>query len=116
MTIEARAAPAEHPMHHAEEVPVWGRRGTQPLGAVRHGMQRLVTHGELVVGRWEYDPDAAEVVVAPFSGAVLGDPGALAEAKLRVERLLQEVGHARAFRLDRDDAVRERASALRAVN
>ena len=104
------------PKHHARKVAVWGNTKGSTLGDARHLFMRALLDGDRLVGFWEYDVDAGNVVFGTF------DPLAPKRRKA-VEALAQDVatflrediGHAHSFSLDNDDTVRERAELVKAM-
>lgn len=102
------------PAHHDLQVMSWGTSKPVPLGAAKHLSTRTILIGDRIAGFWELDPDAQELVTWLFEGANTTLAAHVeSEATAFARFLFEEVGHARAFSLDTDDAVRERATALR---
>lgn len=103
------------PAHHELEVRVWGGRGRRmTLGTCNHLGYRSIVVGDRLVGFWEYDPEADEVVTAYFGGPPRGYKTALARAITELRTALRDdIGHARSFRLDTDETLRTRANELR---
>jgi hypothetical protein len=99
------------PSQWSRPIQVWGSGKGGTLGDAAHIATRTVTVGDQVVGVWEMDPDAGQVLWASFGNVP-------AEARERIDRLAtetarflsEEIGHAHSFSLDTDEAVRERAS------
>ncbi len=100
--------------HHHVEVMSWGTAEPTTIGLAKHLATRTVFIGDRLRGFWEYDPDGQEVVVHLLgtSDAAVADH-VEAEATSLARFLFEDIGHARSFSLDTDDAVRERAQALR---
>lgn len=102
--------------HHGRVVPSWGSSKPATLGDARHMAMRGLLCGDRLMGLWEYDPDAGAIVHATLDpvpaalGKVLRDECEAVAAFLR-----DDIGHARSFSLDTDDALRERAAAIRAM-
>ena len=101
-----------HPSRHDHTVRSWGRTKPTPLGTAKHLADRPLVLGHELAGFWEYDAENHEVVVGTFEkDAAQG----LEEARQQLADFFRDdLGHARSFSLDSDDAVRERAAALRA--
>lgn len=102
--------------HHGHPVKAWGSSKPATLGEARHVAERPLFWGHRLVGFWEYDPDAAEVV----AGTLEKLPGAarkgLAEEREGLTAFIRdELGHARSFSLDTDEKVRARAFAVRSL-
>ncbi|NUP08501.1 MAG: hypothetical protein HOW73_20825 [Polyangiaceae bacterium] len=102
------------PAYHAIDVSSWGLSRPTTLGLAKHLSTRTILVGDKIAGFWELDPDAQEIVTWMF------DPNDRAltdhvesEATTLARFLFEEIGHARSFSLDTDDAVRERATSLR---
>jgi hypothetical protein len=67
-----------------------------------------------VVGFWELDPDAGEVVTKVFAKVPPRIHRSIADESADVARFVErELGHARSFSLDTESALRTRANALR---
>jgi Winged helix DNA-binding domain len=104
------------PTHHDRPVESWsnGPR-TVPLGEARYLGHRMLLLGNRIVGFWEYDPVDGEIMcrtldpLPPELGKRLIDESESAAAFLR-----DDVGHGRSFSLDTDEALHQRAQALRA--
>jgi hypothetical protein len=102
------------PKHHRVKVKVWGSDKVTTLGDAKHLADRPILLGDRLVGFWEWDARAA----APVTGLLtpLGKPQR-ADLEARVADLAGfiagELGHARSFSLDTDDAVQQRADVLR---
>lgn len=114
LTVHGGPGVLVDPAHHGREVPRWGGSRPTTLGEARHIGYRPLLAGEKMVGFWEYDPDAGEVVTATFEPLARGEEKTLGEARERLAaRVRDDLGHARSFSLDTDDAVRGRAAQLR---
>ncbi len=103
------------PRHHAREVLSMGGR-TQALGSARWFVQRPIVHQGMVIGFWEYDLDAGEVVYAgldPVQGS-LADRLAVRAKDLGAFIRDQLDGSARSISIDSDKGIRRRVAALRA--
>lgn len=102
------------PRHHATPVPSWGSARKVTLGDSRHMAMRSVVAEGRVVGFWEYDPDAREVVAGYFEPIPQETRARVgAEAADLARFLNEELGHGRSFSLDTDDALRERSAFVR---
>lgn len=102
------------PAHHGIEVMSWGTAAPTTIGRAKHLASRTIFIGDRLSGFWEYDPDAQEVVAHmfdPHDTAVVDHVESEATSLARF--LFEDIGHARSFSLDTDDAVRERAQTLR---
>jgi hypothetical protein len=99
--------------HHSHPVKAWGSSKPTTLGEARHVAERPLLRGHRLVGFWEYDLDADEVV----TGTLEELPGAakkeLTEARESLADFIRnELGHAKSFSLDTEDKVRARAAAV----
>lgn len=104
------------PAYHDLEVRVWGGRGRRTtIGTCNHLGYRSILVGDKVVGFWEYDPQADEVVTCYFGGSPpRGSKTALKRALDELHTAIcHELGHARSFSLDTDDGLHQRANELR---
>ena len=101
------------PEHAEVEVSSFGRPRTARLGAVSMPLDRVVAVGARVAGLWAWDPDASRVVVTEL-GTV--PAGAVAAEVPSVRQLFADLGHGRAFSLDKDDALRERVALVKAAS
>lgn len=102
------------PEHHAHEVLGMGGRKAK-LGSVSWLLQRPIVHRGTIVGLWEYDPDAAEVVYAglsPLTGALAERTAARAtEVGAFIRDELE--GNPKQVSIDSEKSVRTRVEALR---
>jgi hypothetical protein len=99
--------------HWWTPIRVWGGKGLEPgtLGKAAHIQTRTLTVGDQLAGIWEMDPDAGDVLWAPFATVPR-------DAREQIERLASEtaaflrdeIGHAHSFSLDTDAEVRDRAA------
>lgn len=104
------------PRHHDVVVEQWGRLGPTRLGDARHAHRRAIAAGGAVIGWWEYDPAAGEVVAATFEPPPTAVRAALDDAAADVGRLLRDdVGHGRMSSIDSEAAVAARAASVRAM-
>ncbi|MCE9667638.1 winged helix DNA-binding domain-containing protein [Myxococcus stipitatus] len=114
----ARGGPGRvtDPRHHALQVPRWGSAKDGALGEVAHMSLRGVLDGDRLAGFWEFDPAAGEVVFHTFEAL---SPRRRKQFEARAGEvatfLVDEVGHARAFTLDTDASVAERAALIRSL-
>ncbi len=101
------------PKHHERGMPVWGRTRGKTLGDIKHTSMRSLLRGDKLVGMWEYDPDAQRVVFGTFEVLSAKERSAAAELAEDVGRFLrEELGHAKSFTLDTEDALRRRAAVV----
>ncbi len=88
-----------------------GERGYQTLG----GVQDLCSHGILdrgrLIGLWEYDPEAQEIVWTCFADRTPALEQVVAETECFIR---EDLGDARSFSLDSPESRRPRIAALRA--
>lgn len=100
--------------HHDAPVPSWGMGRPSTLGDAKHlAMRSFVAEGK-VAGFWEYDPDAREIVVRPFSPLAPATKAKVDEAAADLSRFLtDELGHGRSFSLDTDEELRKRSAKIR---
>jgi hypothetical protein len=100
--------------HHGRSVGSWGTTARAKLGEAKHLDQRVVLVGPTIAGFWEYDAEEAEVVFAPLAPLTSHAKSAVQLGAEETARFIQEeLGHARTFSLDTDDAVQARARSLR---
>jgi hypothetical protein len=99
-----------HPEDHDRPLSVWGRQKGRTWGTVKHALSRVVLAGGVVRGLWEWDAAAGEVVTGPYAP---GLPPGIDAAPLTA--LLSDIGHARAFSIEKDDTVARRAAEVRAL-
>ena len=114
--ITVHGGPAVHadPAHHDLPVDSWGgTRHPVTLGTARHIGHRTIVSSGRVIGFWEYDISAGRVVSWLFDAVGRADRKALdAECEAIAGFLRDDVGHARSFSLDTDEAVQKRANAV----
>lgn len=104
------------PAYHDTPVPEWGRGGGSTLGEARNPRYRSVVAENRVVGFWEYDPDAEEVVVGCVDEPSAAARQAVDERAVALgEFIRDELGHGKSFSIDTDDALRSRAEKIRAL-
>lgn len=102
------------PAYHDTPVPVWGRGKGTTLGDARHMSYRSVVAGDKVVGFWEYDPDAEEVVVACVDQPPTNLRPEIDERAETLGRFIRdELGHGQSFSIDTDKDLRRRAGQIR---
>lgn len=105
-------APLTDTRHHHQPLAAWGAFAPSTLGTARHVSERTLVQDACVVGTWEWDAAAGEIVTALFDGQPHRSD--LADAVAATARLLKAIGHARSYLLDADEAVARRAERLRA--
>jgi hypothetical protein len=104
------------PEHRARPVAAWGSSKPTTLGDARHVHQRPFFCADRLAGFWEYDASRSEVVAADFAPLPAAAKKALqARCASTAAFIRDELGHARSFSLDSDDAVLARAKAVRAM-
>jgi hypothetical protein len=104
------------PRHHGRQIPVWGTTRGTTLGEATHMSMRALVEGDRIAGLWEYDPDSKSVVFGTFEP--LPPPrrkAAEAQAEDLGRFLREEIGHAKSFVLDTENALRERARLVKAL-
>lgn len=105
--------------HHDLEVTVWGmsqRVTTVKLKDSKHPSLRTFVADNKIAGFWEFDPDQAQVVWASL--APLAAPTrerVVAEAQVLSRFLIEELGHAKSFTLDKEDDLRARSAFIRSL-
>jgi len=83
------------------------------LGDARHSTLRPIVAGGRLVGFWEFDPDAEEVVTGCFDEISSGSHERIAEEAAKLGRFLtEEVGHGRSFSLDTEESLRKRVAEI----
>jgi hypothetical protein len=116
LTIHGGPAKLTDPSKHGLKVEVWGRTRGATLGDVKHLATRTLLVGDSLAGFWEYDPDASQVIWATFEPVTGKVRDEIVEAADELGRFLrEEIGHARSFSLDTEDAMRERAEIVRSL-
>ena len=115
LSMHGGPAPFVAPEHHDLKVKVWGGRGGPvALRDANHLGHRPLMYGDALVGFWEWDPDSERVVVGTLDAPPRGTKKALADEAAAVSAFIRdELGHGRAFSLDTDDGLRERAAWVR---
>jgi len=115
LALRATAADLVEAAHHDLEVPTWGGGAkTCRLGDARYMSFRSVVAEGRVVGFWEYDPDAAELVYACFDKVRPATRKRLDAAADDVARFLaQDLGHGRSFSIDTEEDLKKRVAAIR---
>jgi DNA glycosylase AlkZ-like len=116
--LSVHGGPGVHvdPAHHRQPVSAWGSSKPTTLGEARHLGVRTLLLGEKVIGLWEVDSDAGEVVAATFEPLSGKLRRALDADRERLAGFFRDqLGHARSFSLDTDDKVRERAALIRGM-
>lgn len=102
--------------HHHLQVHVWGRAQGATLGTVKHIATRLVFYGNRLIGFWEYDLDREKVIWTGLESVSNKQKDAISAVAHDVGTFLKEqVGHARSYSLDNEEAIRKRAALVKAV-
>ncbi len=117
--VSSHGGPARltDPEHHGIQVPSWGASKGGPLGDAAHMFVRPVLDGEKVVGLWEFDPKADDVVFRTFAPLAPRRRKAVqALAEDTAAFLREDIGHARSFSLDNVDSVQRRADFVKSVS
>ena len=114
LTIHGGPAPFVDSAFHDLLIPTWGGRAkAEKLGELNHIGRRPLFLGDRLTGFWEWDAAANEIVTWIFDPSRT-DTDALDAARAELaEWIAAELGHARSFSLDTDDAVASRAAELR---
>ncbi len=117
--ITVHGGPGVHadPAHHDLPGDSWGgTKRPMTLGTARHiGHRTIVSRGR-VIGFWDYDIAAGRVVCRLFDTVSRAERNGLdAECEAVAKFLRDDIGHARSFSLDTDEAVQKRANALAGV-
>ncbi len=94
------------PEFHGKPVGQFGRPPLTTLGEVKVPMDRTILVNGEVVGLWAWDPDEETVVSNVFKGAH--------KPPAAIEKLLKELGHGKAFSLDKDEKLRKRVARVKA--
>ncbi|WP_426754017.1 DNA glycosylase AlkZ-like family protein [Myxococcus sp. Y35] len=118
MYISSHGGPAlvTDPAHHGLEVPAWGSTKASTLGEAAHLFVRPVLDGERLVGLWEFDPKADDVVLHTFEPLAPKRRKAVQALAEDVAAFLREdIGHARSFSLDTVDSVQKRADFVKSL-
>jgi hypothetical protein len=104
------------PRHHGRTIPVWGTTRATTLGEATHMSMRPLLDGDRVAGLWEYDPDAKQIVFGTFEPLPAARRKLVEAQAADLGRFLrEEIGHARSFVLDTENALRERARLVKAL-
>ncbi len=102
--------------YHARPVQVWGKTKGATLGTVKHMATRSIFDGDRLIGFWEYDVDTHQVVWASFEPLSARKKKAISAVADDVGTFLREqVGHARSYSLDNEEAIRKRAALVRSL-
>ena len=116
LTVHGGPGPFTPPAYHGFGVERWGSTKQAPLGETKHLGRRPLFRGEELVGFWDYDPDADEIVTGTFEPLAPKDRDRLQGACTDLgEFIRNELGHARSFSLDTEDGLRRRSAAIRAM-
>ncbi len=104
------------PAHHGIQVPTWGSSKGATLGQAAHLFVRPVLDGERLVGLWEFDPKADDVVFHTFEPLAPRRRKAVqARAEDVAAFLREDIGHARSVTLDSVDSVQKRADFVKSL-
>ena len=104
------------PRHHGRTIPVWGTTRGTTLGDATHMSMRTLVDGARVAGLWEYDPDAKQIVFGTFDPLPPARRKVVEAQAADLSRFLrEEIGHARSFVLDTENALRERARLVKSL-
>lgn len=104
------------PAFHGLSVPIWGSSRSSSLGEATHSAMRTILAGNQVAGFWEFDPPSGKVVTHCFAALNSNQKEAVANEAGRLEAFFQEeLGHARSFSLDTDQALADRADYIRSL-
>lgn len=100
--------------HHDRELPAT-RGQMAPIGKLKALWQRAIFDEGEVVGVWEWDPDASRVVTATFAPLPMARHQLLEAQAEKTTEFLRNLGDARAFSLDTQESLRQRASWVRSM-
>ncbi|ABF91291.1 hypothetical protein MXAN_5528 [Myxococcus xanthus DK 1622] len=104
------------PKHHGIEVPTWGSAKGGTLGEAAHIFVRPVLDAERLVGLWEFDPKADDVVFHTFEPLAPKRRKAVqALAEDTATFLREDFSLARSFSLDNEDSVQKRADFVKSL-
>ena len=117
ITAHGGPAPFVDPRYHDRPVDSWGGSRPTTIARSRHVGQRPLMCGDEMIGFWEYDRDAETIVCGAFRPLSSSEKRSLREASESLFAFIRDqLGHARSFSLDTDDAVRGRVQILRAMS
>jgi hypothetical protein len=104
------------PEHRDLEVSAWGRGRATRLGEAGHLFLRTILVDGALAGFWELDSAAGEIVCSTFAPLPAAAARRLTGEAQRLTRYIaDEIGHARIYSLDNDEALARRVAAVRAV-
>lgn len=99
--------------HHGLTVPRWSMRAPVTLGEARGMSLRTVVADGAVSGFWEYEPRSRTVAAAMLgSGPARAASAVKAGAEALAAFIADDLGHARSYSLDTDEALSERTVQL----
>lgn len=101
-----------HPDDRDRRIRVWGRQKGDTWATVKHGLTRAVLAGGVVCGVWEVDFDARQLVTGAYTP---GLPAGVADAGADALALLLEIGHGKAYSIEKEGRVAERVADIRAM-
>ncbi len=116
--IAMRQGPAffVDPEHLNLPVPVWGRGKGNTLGDVRHGSLRPIIAENRLVGFWELDPDADQIVTGVFAKVSNSSKERIEQEAGELGRfLVEELGHGKSFSIDSEKHQRKRCEHIRSL-
>ncbi len=114
VSLGERPATFIDPQHHGIEVSIRGRRGTTTLGEATALPYRAVVAEGGIRGFWEFDSAAGEIAIAWLDEVSKSTRAAAEEKAARLAHWIRDdLGHARSFSLDTDEAIGARLEALR---
>lgn len=90
----------------------WGMQKGSTWATVKHVLSRTILVDGLVVGEWEWDAATGELVLGSYGAPLPDEVRAAADDRAR---LIQELGHAHAFSLEKPERLARRAARVRAL-
>lgn len=116
IALQGGAAALIDQAHHGITVPSWGMARASTIGQAKHMSARCVVGDGKVVGLWDFDPDAGEVVYRCFAPVAAATRARLDRAAGETSKFLaDDLGHGRSFSLDTDDELRKRSAWVRGM-
>lgn len=104
-----------NPRHHGVELPGIGGK-LKPIRELNALWLRMICDGGEVIGVWDFDPDAKHVVTATFDPLPKPRQKVLNDEAERLTVLLRDtLKDARAYSLDSEKSLRQRAQFVRSV-